>query len=109
MAEPLVVAEAFGYRYPESERASLDDVTLTVDPGTFTVLAGVSGSGKSTLLRALCGLVPHFHGGVASGATDRLGATLLRFARNDIQVRHCENPRALARGNEAISWPPSEV
>jgi energy-coupling factor transporter ATP-binding protein EcfA2 len=31
------------------------------------VLAGVSGSGKSTLLRALCGLVPHFHGGEASG------------------------------------------
>ena len=31
------------------------------------MLAGVSGSGKSTLLRALCGLVPHFHGGEASG------------------------------------------
>ena len=32
------------------------------------MLAGVSGSGKSTLLRALCGLVPHFHGGEAAGA-----------------------------------------
>jgi len=31
------------------------------------VLAGASGSGKSTLLRALCGLVPHFHGGHARG------------------------------------------
>ena len=31
------------------------------------MLAGVSGSGKSTLLRALCGLVPHFHGGEARG------------------------------------------
>ena len=31
------------------------------------MLAGVSGSGKSTLLRALCGLVPHFHGGEATG------------------------------------------
>src|SRR5918992_225593 len=31
------------------------------------LLAGVSGSGKSTLLRALCGLVPHFHGGEAAG------------------------------------------
>ncbi len=31
------------------------------------MLAGVSGSGKSTLLRALCGLVPHFHGGEAWG------------------------------------------
>ena len=42
-------------------------ITLTLEPGTFTVLAGVSGSGKSTLLRALSGLVPHFHGGEASG------------------------------------------
>ena len=67
MSEPLVVAERFGYRYPESPRPSLRDVTLTLEPGTFTVLAGVSGSGKSTLLRALSGLVPHFHGGEASG------------------------------------------
>jgi energy-coupling factor transport system ATP-binding protein len=67
MPEPLVVAERFSYRYPEATRPSLRDLTLELEPGTFTVLAGVSGSGKSTLLRALCGLVPHFHGGEASG------------------------------------------
>jgi len=67
MSEPAVVAERFSYRYPEAAHPSLRDVTLTFEPGTFTVLAGVSGSGKSTLLRALCGLVPHFYGGEASG------------------------------------------
>jgi energy-coupling factor transport system ATP-binding protein len=67
VAEPLVVAEGFGYRYPESARPSLRDISLRIEPGTFTVLAGVSGSGKSTLLRALSGLVPHFHGGEARG------------------------------------------
>jgi energy-coupling factor transport system ATP-binding protein len=67
MPEPLVVAERFGYRYPEGSRPSLRDVTLTIEPGTFTVVAGVSGSGKSTLLRAFSGLVPHFHGGEATG------------------------------------------
>jgi energy-coupling factor transporter ATP-binding protein EcfA2 len=67
VAEPLVVARGFGYRYPEASRASLYDISLRIEPGTFTVLAGVSGSGKSTLLRALSGLVPHFHGGVATG------------------------------------------
>ena len=67
MPEPLVVAERFSYRYPEATSPSLRDLTLELEPGTFTVLAGVSGSGKSTLLRALCGLVPHFHGGEASG------------------------------------------
>ena len=67
MPEPLVVAERFSYRYPEATKPSLRDLTLEFEPGTFTVLAGVSGSGKSTLLRALCGLVPHFHGGEATG------------------------------------------
>jgi energy-coupling factor transport system ATP-binding protein len=65
--EPLVQADRFSYSYPEGAGVSLRDVSLEIEPGTFTVLAGVSGSGKSTLLRALCGLVPHFHGGEASG------------------------------------------
>ena len=67
MPEPLAVARGFSYRYPTTEREALRDVTLELEPGTFTLLAGVSGCGKSTLLRALCGLVPHFHGGEASG------------------------------------------
>jgi energy-coupling factor transport system ATP-binding protein len=67
VAEPVVRAERFGYAYPDAERRSLHDVSLELEPGTFTVLAGVSGSGKSTLLRAMAGLVPHFHGGEASG------------------------------------------
>ncbi len=67
MAEPVVRAERFSYSYPDGPGRSLHDISLEIEPGTFTVLAGLSGSGKSTLLRALCGLVPHFHGGEASG------------------------------------------
>jgi energy-coupling factor transport system ATP-binding protein len=68
VAEPVVRAERFGYAYPEGGGQSLHAISLELEPGTFTVLAGLSGSGKSTLLRALCGLVPHFHGGEATGA-----------------------------------------
>jgi energy-coupling factor transport system ATP-binding protein len=59
--------ERVTYAYPDAERPSLRDVTLTVEPGEFVVLAGGSGSGKSTLLRAASGLVPHFHGGEFAG------------------------------------------
>jgi energy-coupling factor transport system ATP-binding protein len=65
--EPVVISRGFGYRYPEAARESLREISVRIEPGTFTVLAGVSGSGKSTLLRALSGLVPHFHGGEATG------------------------------------------
>jgi energy-coupling factor transporter ATP-binding protein EcfA2 len=67
VAEPVVRAERFGYAYPDGGGRSLRDVSLQIEPGTFTVLAGLSGSGKSTLLRAFSGLVPHFHGGEADG------------------------------------------
>src|SRR4051794_41733618 len=77
MAEPLAVAERFTYTYAESRAPSLREIDLELEPGSFTVLAGVSGSGKSTLLRALCGLVPHFHGGVASGEL-RVGGLSVR-------------------------------
>jgi energy-coupling factor transport system ATP-binding protein len=66
--EPILAAERFEYRYPEATAPALVDLTLELEPGSFTVVAGESGSGKSTLLRAACGLVPHFHGGEASGS-----------------------------------------
>ena len=75
MTEPIVRACGFSYRYPREGRGplSLTDISFELEPGSFNVLAGVSGSGKSTLLRALCGLVPHFHGGEAGGELEVAG------------------------------------
>ncbi|HEX3616137.1 MAG TPA: ATP-binding cassette domain-containing protein [Solirubrobacteraceae bacterium] len=63
----LIRVSALTYTYPGAGRPALTDVSLTVEPGEFVVLAGLSGSGKSTLLRAVSGLVPHFHGGSFAG------------------------------------------
>src|SRR5204863_7405514 len=67
MPDPIAVAERFTYSYPDATSPAIAELSLELEPGSFTVLAGESGSGKSTLLRALCGLVPHFHGGTAAG------------------------------------------
>ena len=76
MPEPLVTSRGLTYRYPDGEADSLRAVDLEIRPGEFVVLAGRSGSGKSTLLHALCGLVPHYHGGDVAGS--------LRVAGRDV-------------------------
>ena len=48
------------FTYPEQSEPVLKDVSLSLRPGDFAVLAGPSGSGKSTLLRQLkTVLAPH--------------------------------------------------
>jgi energy-coupling factor transporter ATP-binding protein EcfA2 len=67
-AAPALAVEGLSYTYPRAPRPALDEVSLEVAPGEFTLLAGRSASGKSTLLKAACGLVPHFHGGEVDGS-----------------------------------------
>jgi energy-coupling factor transport system ATP-binding protein len=58
--------EDFSYHYPKTG-TGLEQVTLSIPVGSFTVLAGANGSGKTTLCMAMTGLVPHFFGGGMSG------------------------------------------
>src|SRR5205823_779356 len=76
MADAVLSARGFTYSYPNATGPAVADLTLDVEPGSFVVVAGDSGSGKSTLLRAACGLVPHFHGGEASGEVEVGGLDL---------------------------------
>jgi energy-coupling factor transporter ATP-binding protein EcfA2 len=84
VADAVLHAEGFGYRYPERPGAALEDVTLELAHGSFTVLAGRSASGKSTLLRAASGLVPHFHGGEAWGDLTVGGMSVREHEPGDI-------------------------
>lgn len=49
--------EGLSYVYPGTDKG-INDISLTVKHGTFTVITGRVGSGKTTLLRALLGLLP---------------------------------------------------
>lgn len=85
-AAPALAIERLSYLYPAAAGirrsphqkgvnvgCALRDVSLTLAPGEFVLLAGRSACGKTTLLRAACGLVPHFHGGEIEGSIDVAG------------------------------------
>lgn len=60
----------------------LHDLSLTLEPGSVTVLTGPTGSGKSTVLETISGLAQHFNsasvtGSIVVGGLDR-AATLPR-------------------------------
>ncbi|EED8298931.1 TPA: ABC transporter ATP-binding protein [Salmonella enterica subsp. enterica serovar Solt] len=48
--------EALTFRYPEKTQPVLDNLSLTIPPGTVVAVVGRSGAGKSTLIKLLAGL-----------------------------------------------------
>ena len=70
-----IVLENISYTYMRGtpfERRALADVSLTIEEGSFTALAGHTGSGKSTLLQHLNGLVHPTEGHVVVDGVDLL-------------------------------------
>ena len=54
-AEPIIQVQDLAFSY--GKRTILDRVSVSFDPGSFSVIAGESGSGKSTLLYILGGFL----------------------------------------------------
>ena len=53
---PRIELRALTFRYPESARDTLHDVTLTIEPGETLAVVGPNGAGKTTLVKLLTGL-----------------------------------------------------
>ena len=45
------------FSYNEAEKATIEDFSLTVNPGERVAIVGENGAGKSTLVKLLCGLL----------------------------------------------------
>jgi energy-coupling factor transport system ATP-binding protein len=64
----LIDIEDLSFRYADSKKASLSDVSLSINDSEFVLIAGPSGCGKSTLCRCINGLIPWFYGGEITGS-----------------------------------------
>jgi ABC-2 type transport system ATP-binding protein len=62
-----------GLRVTFDDVTALDDITMTVAPGTVTAVVGGDGAGKTTLLRCLAGALASESGSVATPAKEAIG------------------------------------
>jgi ATP-binding cassette subfamily B protein len=55
--------KAIGYRYPNTQKQALTDISHTFSPG-LTAIVGTNGAGKSTLVKLMAGLVAPTQGDI---------------------------------------------
>ncbi|RRR99281.1 ABC transporter ATP-binding protein [Glycomyces terrestris] len=90
--------DGVSFAYPESERASLDGVTLTLPAGKVVALVGENGAGKTTLVKLLSGFYQPTSGSITVDGTSlsefetdewrsRIGATYQDFTRFEFTAR----------------------
>ena len=65
-----IIADRVSFKYPNATRASVDDVSLTINAGETVAIVGENGAGKSTLVRLLIGLYAPSEGNVTINGMD---------------------------------------
>lgn len=58
------------FTYPEAEKPTLNNISLTINAGENLALVGVNGAGKTTLVKLLCGLYKPTSGTIKINGTD---------------------------------------
>jgi ATP-binding cassette subfamily B protein len=99
------------FRYPNTERAVLDRVTLDLPTGKVIAIVGENGAGKSTLVKLLCGFYTPTTGRITVDGVDlrridlqgwrrRLSGTFQDFFRFEYPLRQSVGVGDLARIDE---------
>lgn len=64
----FIEIEHLKYKYPQTNKLVLQDISLQIEQGEFIGVIGENGAGKSTLSQAIMGLVPQFYKGAYGGS-----------------------------------------
>lgn len=67
MGRIILDVQDFSFKYRQTKKKALKNISFQVEEGSFFCIIGSNGSGKSTLCNALAGLVPHYFAGKMSG------------------------------------------
>ncbi|HEY1973319.1 MAG TPA: ABC transporter transmembrane domain-containing protein, partial [Pseudonocardia sp.] len=74
--------DRLGFRYPQSGRPTLSEISFTAAPGETIAVVGASGAGKSTLMRLLLRLHEPTHGAVLLDGVDTRQLTMAELRDN---------------------------
>jgi len=80
----VIELKGVSYTYPDSEEPILDNLDLTVAPGSVFGIVGASGAGKTTLAKVISGFIPHAEGGDLEGSVMVQGIDVPRVTLIDI-------------------------
>ncbi len=68
MSKKAVSLKQVTFKYKNSTKFAITNVSLEINADDFLLLVGYSGSGKSTLLKTINGLIPNFYAGTFGGS-----------------------------------------
>jgi ABC-type bacteriocin/lantibiotic exporter with double-glycine peptidase domain len=77
------------FRYPSARSASIDGISMQIEPGERVAIMGSDGSGQSTLLKLLGGLIDEYDGSI-------------RF--DGVTLRDLDRPALRTRIGQMLSW-----
>jgi energy-coupling factor transporter ATPase len=75
----LIETKNLTYTYPGGTKPSIQDVSIKIEAGEFTLITGPSGCGKTTLCRCFNGLIPHFYQGELRGSIVVAGLNVTEY------------------------------
>lgn len=80
MSQSAISCSNVTFRYFETSKPILEQVSLKLPAGKISVLMGSSGCGKSTLAAVLCGLLPENGGFLSEGTIELFGKSLKQLS-----------------------------
>ena len=106
MSKPIILLQNISKSFliPSGKKNALDDVSLTIQEGECTVIAGENGSGKSVLMSIAAGLMNCDNGKIECGSHPGLV-----FQEAETQILGETPAEDIAFGPKNLGWKKDEV
>lgn len=102
----IISVKNLSFKYPQSNKAALFDVSFGIEKGSYVAIVGYNGCGKSTLARLLCGLEVPESGSIEIEENNRIGIV---FQSPKAQLVSGIVSRDTAFGPQNLGLPAGEV